>query len=106
MGTAVRWKEWQNSRMAEMATDVLFTVHTHRQQRHYIRTIYGTYTPTTTTTGGMVIEWRKWWNGGMAENRIAEWWNCGMVEWRNGGMAELQNGNRMAKWRNGNRMLQ
>jgi hypothetical protein len=32
---AVRRKEWQNSRMAEMATYVLFTVHTH--------------TPTTTT---------------------------------------------------------
>ncbi len=28
-GMAVRRKEWQNSRMAEMATYVLFTVHTH-----------------------------------------------------------------------------
>jgi hypothetical protein len=27
-GMAVRQKEWQNSRMAEMATYVLFTVHT------------------------------------------------------------------------------
>ena len=27
-GMAVRRKEWQNSRMAEMATYVLFTVHT------------------------------------------------------------------------------
>ncbi len=27
-GTTVRRKEWQNSRMAEMATYVLFTVHT------------------------------------------------------------------------------
>jgi hypothetical protein len=34
-GMAVRRKEWQNSRMAEMATYVLLTVHTH--------------TPTTTT---------------------------------------------------------
>ena len=28
-GMAVRRKEWQNSRMAEMATYVLFTVDTH-----------------------------------------------------------------------------
>ncbi len=35
---------------------------------------------------GMVIEWRKWWNGGMAE-----WRNGG-----NGGTAE-----RMAEWLNG-----
>ena len=39
-GMAVRRKEWQNSRMAEMATYVLFTVDTHRrrqrrQQRHF-----------------------------------------------------------------------
>jgi hypothetical protein len=27
-GMAVRQKEWQNSRMADMATYVLFTVHT------------------------------------------------------------------------------
>jgi hypothetical protein len=27
-GMAVRQKEWRNSRMAEMATYVLFTVHT------------------------------------------------------------------------------
>ncbi len=32
---------------------------------------------------GMVIEWRKWWNGGM-------------VEWRNGG-----NGGTVEKWSNG-----
>jgi hypothetical protein len=32
-GMAVRRKEWQNSRMAEMATYVLITVHTHRRRR-------------------------------------------------------------------------
>jgi hypothetical protein len=32
-GMAVQRKEWQNGRMAEMATYVLFTVHTHRRHR-------------------------------------------------------------------------
>jgi hypothetical protein len=40
-GMEVRRKEWQNSRMAEMATYVLFTVHTH--------------TPTTTTTTSLIF---------------------------------------------------
>ena len=47
-GMAVQRKEWQNSRMAEMATYVLFTVHTH------------TLTMNTTTTP-------EWQNGGTAE---------------------------------------
>ncbi len=51
-GMVVRRKEWQNGRMAEMATYVLFTVDTHQWN------------------GGMV----EWWNGGMAE-----WRNSGMV---------------------------
>jgi hypothetical protein len=49
-GTAVWRKEWQNSRMAEIATYVLFTVHTHRRRGRYICTIYGTHTLMTTTT--------------------------------------------------------
>ncbi len=68
-GMAVRRKEWQNCRMAEMATYVLFMVHTDdsinsrmAESRH----------------GRMVIEWRS----------------CGMAEWWNGGIAEWQNG----KW--------
>ncbi len=38
-GMAVRRKEWQNSRMAGMATYVLFTVDTHRRQQHGRRTL-------------------------------------------------------------------
>ncbi len=37
-GMAVRQKEWQNGRMAEMATYVLFTVDTHRRRRRRRRT--------------------------------------------------------------------
>ena len=36
-GMAVRRKEWQNRRMAEMATYVLFTVDTHRRRRRWRR---------------------------------------------------------------------
>jgi hypothetical protein len=49
-----------------------------------------------------------WRNGGMAEwrngNRMAEWlWNGGMVmEWRNDGMVEWRNGGMVIEWRNGN----
>jgi hypothetical protein len=68
-GMAERQKEWQNSRMAEMATYVLFMVHTNDDTKR-------------------MAEWR---NG-----KIAEWRNCRMViEWRkrlNGGMAEWRNG--------------
>ena len=63
-GMAAQWKEWQNSRMAEMATYVLFMVHTND------------------SINNRMAESR---NGGM----VIEWWNGGMAEWRNGGMAGM-----------------
>ncbi len=47
--------------------------------------------------GGMVIEWR---NGGMVGMIIEwrKWWNGGMAEWRNGGNGGTAE--RMAEWQN------
>ncbi len=59
---AEREKEWQNSRMAEMATYVLFMVHTNDDtdnDRRHLLILY-------------IIRL----NGGIAELR-----NCGMAEW-------------------------
>ena len=70
-GMAVRRKEWQNSRMAEMATYVLFMVHTDDSINNRMAE---------SRNGGMVIEWQS--------RGMAEWWNFRIAEWRNGGMAE------------------
>ncbi len=59
---AERQKEWQNGKMSEVATYVLFIVH-----------------------ADTMAEWRmEWWNGQLAG--MVEWreWR----EWRSGGMAE------------------
>ncbi len=59
---AERQKEWQNGKMAEVATYILFMVH-----------------------ANTMAEWQmEWWNGRLAG--MVEWreWR----EWRNGGMAE------------------
>ena len=88
-GMAVRQKEWQNSRMAEMATYVLFMVHTNDSMNNRMAEL---------RNGGMVIEW---WSCGMAE-----WWNGGIAEWRNGGMAEWRNGGMVIEWRNGGMVIE
>ncbi len=91
----VQWQEWQewrnvrkNGRIAEW--------------QKWLYTYYLWYTPTTTpttTTTPFNLLYYK-----------IEWRNCGIAEWRNGNrMAEWQNGNRMAErwngemveWRNG-----
>ena len=113
----VEWREWQewrngrkNGRMAEWQNGrngyirTIYGIHQRRyqkQRRHllifYIIRLNGGMAEL--QNGGMVIEWR---NGGMARMVIEwrKWWNGGMVEWRNGGrnggMAE-----RMAEWSNG-----
>ena len=81
---AVRQKEWQNSRMAEMATYALFMVHTDDSINNRMAE---------SRNGGMVIEWRS--------RGMAEWWNCGIAEWRYGGMAEWRNGRMVIEWQNG-----
>ncbi len=63
VGMAERQKEWQNSRMAEMATYILFMVHTDNDidTNNDNDTFYSFI---------VLIEWQ---NGGMAEWRNAEW---------------------------------
>ena len=63
-GMAEQQKEWPNSRMAEMATYVLFMVHTDDSINNRMAE---------SQNGGMVIEWRS---GEM------------VIELRNGGMVE------------------
>ena len=76
-GMAERQKEWQNGKMAEMDTYVLFMVH----------------------ADGMA-EWRmEWQNGGMADGMV-EWLNGG-----NGRMARMAGmagmAERQKEWHNG-----
>jgi hypothetical protein len=78
---AVWQKEWQNSRMAEMATYVLFTVDTHRRrQRRHTSIFYSIEDPTQpnwkiTLPESMVVDTFKWFHqvmGHPGEKRLQE----------------------------------
>jgi hypothetical protein len=69
-GMVERQKEWQNDKMAEVVTYVLFMVHANTMAERHVEWWNG-------RLAGMVEwqEWREWreWRNGRKNGRMAEW---------------------------------